>query len=96
MQFTHEEQRERWKVVMDIEFMSSEESGMDEDEEVIMVKCLPWRSDQVNELLKRIDDRINRDRSSQARRQVKKRISSLQTSSRAKPGPDYPAWLFKK
>ena len=77
---------------MDAEFMSSEESGMDEDEEVTMVKCLSWCRDQVNELLKCIDDRINQEKSSQAQQQAKKKVSSLQTS-RAKPGTDYPVYM---
>ena len=81
---------------MDTQIMSSEESDVNEDNEVIVVKPLPWRSEQVNDFLKRLDDRITKDRSPQAQRQAKKRVPSSVASLRLKPGSShYPAWLFK-
>ena len=54
MVFTDEKQRERWLYTMRIDMMSSEESGHEGDSEVMIVKTIPWRSDQVNRLLKKI------------------------------------------
>ena len=80
---------------MRMDTMSSEESGFEGDEEVIVVKLL-CRSDTVNEMLKRLDDKITSERSSQARRLAKTRVYSGQPSSRSKPIlGDLPKWLFK-
>ena len=43
-------QRERWKPAIHVDMMSNEGSATEGDEEVIMVKTLPWRSDQVNQI----------------------------------------------
>ena len=76
--------------------MSSEESQVEGDE-VIVVKPLPWRNDSVNQMIKRLDDKIMGERSSQARRQAKTRDYSTQPSSHAKPIlGDLPKWLFKE
>ena len=48
MTFTDERQRERWLSIMRIDMMSSEESGQEGDNEVMIVKALPWRSEQVS------------------------------------------------
>ena len=55
---------------MNEQLMSSEEGGVDGDEEVIMVKSLPWGSNQENEFLKRIDSKITVEQSAQAQRQA--------------------------
>ena len=62
--------------------MSSEESGQEGDEEVMVVKTLPWRSDQVNRLFKQLDDKTNVNRTPKARRQVIPRTFSGEPSSR--------------
>lgn len=95
--FSSEEQRERWQVVMDPGLMSSEESSIDEDNEVIVVKSIPWRSEQVNDFFQRLDRRIQTDKSPQAARQMKRRVTSALASSRPKPGSpsQYPAWVFR-
>ena len=96
MTFTDERQRERWLLPMNIEFMSSEESGQDGDEEVMVVNTLPWRSHQVNRLFKQLDDKTNVNRTPKARRQVIPRTFSGEPSSRPRPADDtFPAWLFK-
>ena len=40
MTFTEEQQRERWQTIMNTDFMSSEESGLESDEDVFFVKPL--------------------------------------------------------
>ena len=52
MTFTDEQQRDRWQPAIQIDMMSSEESGMEGDEEVMLIRPLPWRSEQVNRLMK--------------------------------------------
>ena len=47
---------------MDSGLMSSEESGVDKDNEVIPVKLIPWHNEQVNDFLQWLDRRIYTDR----------------------------------
>ena len=76
--------------------MSSEESGNEGEEQVIHVKPLPWRSEVVNKMMKKLDENIYQGRSAQAKRQLKQRVPSLMDSSRAKPQDESkPTWLFK-
>ena len=92
MVFSEEGQRERWKPAFHVDIMSSEDSATEGDEEVIMVKTLPWRSDQVNQMMKCLDDKIHSEKSAQAKR----RVASLSASSRSKPeSRNFPAWLFR-
>ena len=92
MVFSEEGQHERWKPAFHVDMMSSEDSATKGDEEVIMVKTLPWRSDQVNQMMKRLDDKIHSEKSAQA----KHRVASLSaSSSRSKPASgNFPAWLL--
>lgn len=96
MIFSEESQRERWKSAIHVDLMSSEDSATEGDEDAIMVKTLPWRSDQVNQMMKRLDDKINSDKSTQAKRQAKPRVASISASTRSKPSGSFPAWLFKE
>ena len=57
-----------------IKLMSSEESAVEGDVEVIQVKPLTWQSDKANDISRRLDDRILSDRSPQSRHQTMKRI----------------------
>ena len=76
--------------------MSSEESGNEGEEQVIHVKPLPWRSEVVNKMMKKLDENIYQGRSAQAKRQLKQRVPSLTDSSRAKPQDESkPTWIFK-
>lgn len=97
MTFTDERQREKWLLAMRMDIMSSEESEIEGDDDVIIIKPLPWRSNAVNEMIQRLDARIRENRSSQARRQAKTRDYSSLPSSRGKPIlGDLPKWLFKE
>ena len=97
MTFSDEKQRERWLCVMRIDMMSSEESGQEEDEEVILVKTFPWRSDQVNKLLKQLDQKISAERTPQARHQVIRRVIASDPSSCSVPDEEtLPCWLFSE
>ena len=75
--------------------MSSGESGNEGEEQVIHVKPLPWRSEVVNKMMKKLDENIYQGRSAQAKRQLKQRVPSLTDSSRTKPQDESkPIWLF--
>ena len=91
-----EGQHERWKPAFHVDMMSSEDSATEGDEDVIMVKTLPWRNDQVNQMMKRLDDKIHSIKSAQAKHQAKCRVASLSASFRSKPASgNFPACLFR-
>ena len=97
MTFTDEQQRDRWQPAMQIDMMSSEESGIEGDEEVMLIRPLPWRSEQVNRLMKQLDQKVESSRTSQARRQVINRVTSSEPSSRPMPlDGNIPPWLFRE
>ena len=50
-----------------LETMSSEDSEVDEEEEVLTVRPLPWRVSKVDMMLKRLDDDVKETKSPQAR-----------------------------
>jgi hypothetical protein len=87
-----EEKRTKWLSVIKNEFMSSEES--DEDDAMV-VHPLPWRSEYVNLMFKKIDEYCFAKKSPQARRQTKQRIIGS-PSRRVAPGTTEPVWAFKK
>ena len=96
MTFRDERQRDRWSVAMRMDMMSSEESDLEGDD-VICVKSLPWRSNQLCQLIKQLDQKIDSERSPQARQQLKARVFSGEPSSRPKPVAEddsLPSWLF--
>ena len=93
--FTEERQRTHWQAAIIKELMSSEESGNEGDEDVIHVKPLPWRSEVVNKMMTKLDEKINQGRSAQAKRQLKQRVPSLMESSRAKPQDESKPTIFK-
>lgn len=77
-----EEQREKWLKVMTNDFMSSEESG---EEDSINIRRLPWRSQYVDSMFKKIDSYSKAKKSSQAKRQLKVRRVSHDPSARLAP-----------
>ena len=90
-----ERDREKWKKVFHVNFMSSEESDDGED---IEVRPLSWRSDRVTTFLHSLDDKARDNKSPQARRQMKTRRVG-DPSSRVKPthdsrGQTLNPWMF--
>lgn len=93
----NERDKDKWKKVFHANFMSSEESDSN-DEEVIVVRQLPWRSNRVTTFLHSLDDKGREEKSPQARRQMKTRRMGT-SSSRIEPTSDAtgepPAsWMF--
>lgn len=86
-----EQARQKWLKVVTNEMMSSEESG---DEDTMIMHPLPWRSDYVTSMFRKIDAYAQARRSPQARRQMKSR-SEGSVSARSAP-PDLPSWSLKE
>lgn len=84
----NEQQKQKWLTVMTNEFMSSEESGSDDD---IVTHALPWRSEYVTRMFLRIDAYNKERKSRQAIRQTKQRRPGSD-STRPCPIPEYPDW----
>ena len=85
-----EKQRTKWLAVVKNELMSSEES---DDDDVIVVHPLPWRSEYVDKMFKKIDEYCFSNKSPQGKRQTKRITGS---PSRPTPACMEPVWAFKK
>ena len=72
VKFTVPKDREKWEKVLTLELMSSEDSGM-EDEEILVVRPLPWRSTRVDEMFDELDKKILSGKSPRSRLQMKRR-----------------------
>lgn len=80
---------------MQREVMSSEESEVEAGDEIVVVKKLPWRSDQLYTLIKIVDAKVAIDRTPQATQQAKKRIyRGVSTRPHPTINENMPAWLF--
>ena len=88
--FTDEHQQGRWLEVMKPDFMSSEESDID-GEDVLVIRTLPWRYSQVNQLMQKLDDKCFIEKQPLARRQTKRRTPS----SRPVPLRNVPGWAIE-
>lgn len=82
-----------WKSLMTIEIMSSDESGEEEGEEILLVHALPWLSETVTQFKMSLDHEIISSRTPQARRQMKKRLTGC-PSKRPVFG-NLPTWAIK-
>ena len=57
-----------------MEFMSSDESGTEEDNEVIISHPLPWLSPNVQHFKRKLDEAALKEKSPQAKRMIKSRV----------------------
>ena len=73
--------------------MSSDESGIEEGDEVLILKPLPWESAEVAHFKQALDDAALEEKSPQAKRQMKPRLRGTH-SARSKPCSEYPSWAF--
>lgn len=71
--------------------MSSEESDL-ENNDLIVVKPISWRSERVSSFFRRLDTKVISTKSTQSKRQRKERIESSQISTRLKPSLTLPDW----
>ena len=74
---------------LSVEMMSSEESEIDEEEEIPTVHPLPWRASKVDVMFKRLDEE---NKSPQARRQMKKRCIGSDSIRSCPLADKFPKW----
>ena len=72
--------------------MSSEESEIDEEDEVLTIHPLPWRSAKVDALFHKLDETTFKAKSPQARRQMKKRVLGTESSRSYPSSAGVPSW----
>ena len=75
------------------EFMSSDDSGSDDD--ACIVRPVPWRSRLVNSMFDRIDKYNSSNKTPQARHQMKSRVVGA-PSARPIPSGDFPEWAVTR
>ena len=96
-----EEGKEKWKEILKLSFMSSEESGEEIQQDgssksVMYVKPISWRSSTVNKFLRQLDHKIDKTKSTRAKLQTLPRLSACTISNREKPIGEFTAnhWGF--
>ena len=67
-----EEEKETWMGIMNATLISSDSSGEEEGEEVIIVHPLTWISADVAAFKKKLDDDTAKEKLPQASRQIKR------------------------
>lgn len=86
------EEKEEWMGVLKMTIMSSDSSGEDDGEDVLVVHPLPWLSADVSDFKCKLDEEIKKEKSPQARRQMKRRVVG---SASSRPCPsDLPSWAI--
>ena len=75
--------------------MSSDESGKDDDKEVIVSHPLPWLSANVALFKNKLDEAGLKTKSPQARRQMKDRVQGCPSLWPRPEGETLPSWVFK-
>lgn len=74
--------------------MSSDSSGEEDGDEILVVHPIPWISAAMTAFKCKLDEQIKQGRSPQARRQMKRRAIGL---SSTRPCPDdIPTWALKE
>ncbi|XP_062616427.1 uncharacterized protein LOC134278119 [Saccostrea cucullata] len=70
---------------LELSYMSSEEEVVSDDEQIFIVKPLPWRSEEYNKYMEDLDSKYERNQSSRSKRQMIKRVKGDIPSIRPKP-----------
>ena len=72
----------RWEQLLKIEYMSSEESGMDGEDDVLNVHDLPWRKPAVKRMFSTLDAESAKHKTPQSKRQMKRRVIGSNSTRR--------------
>ena len=72
--------------------MSSEESDVDNEDEVLTLHPLPWRAEKVDTLFRKLDEITLKAKSPQARRQMKKRVLGIESNRSTPSIAGVPSW----
>ena len=97
-----QEEKERSLQVLTLDFMSSEETGLESGSDsetprnkIFLNKPLPWRSQAANNLMESLDRKIVRRRSARAKEMCRTRRIG-EPSSRPMPENQPPAWAVNE
>ena len=85
--YRNDDDKKKWLDVLNISIMSSDDSDEDNGEDVIIVHPLPWLASEVVAFKSKMDEEINNEKTSQARRQTKRRVIGV-PSLRPEPPND--------
>ena len=87
-----EEERKKFVEILDLNYMSSEES---EGENTLKAKPLPWLTTTANQFKKTLDKEKEKQQNSQSKRQTKQKITG-EVSDRERPAAGGSGWVLKK
>ncbi|KAL5509965.1 hypothetical protein EMCRGX_G005420 [Ephydatia muelleri] len=101
-----QEQKQKFSAILQIEYMSSEESAEESGEDehmgkrlkvLLLLHTLPWRNQSVNEMFQSLDRKKARKRTPRAAEMCRKRVPwgaepSSPSGTTAKLPPSCPAW----
>ena len=93
-QYKTDKEREEWLGVMRPAFMSSDSSGEDDGEEVIIIHPLAWISSDVTLFKSKLDEEIRKEKSPQAHRQMKHRVVGSLSTRPCPTHHDFPSWTI--
>jgi len=94
VKFADPKDKGKWEKVLILELMSSEDSGTDDDDDILVVRPLPWRSSKVDQMFKELDKETLSGKSPRSRRQMKQRKTG-NPSKRPQCSIDgVPRWAF--
>ena len=94
MKFKKSSDAEKWRRVLISDMMSSEESDMDGEKEVLKVHSLPWRAVSVSRMFQALDKEAANQRTPQSRRQMKERVMGEESD---RPAPEITcSWALMK
>ena len=90
---TSDRNRKKWKEVLQLDNMSSEDTG---EENELIVRPLPWLSDRVNKFKDYLDKEGEKSLNSQSKRQKKKKTIGI-SSSRQRPNAtdSSSTWMYQ-
>lgn len=91
--YENEREKEKWRSILTMEFMSTDESSTEEGNDVLVSKPLPWEAASVAAFKAVLDNAALGHKSPLAKRQMKPRRKGI-PSDRPKPTGDYPDWAF--
>lgn len=86
--------KEKWEKVLIPDMMSSEDDDDDGGGEAIIIRQLPWRSSTLNDFFLKLDMQAMSQKSSQAKRQMKRRILGSASTHPKPVEKGIPQWAF--
>ena len=92
--YENDREKEKWRSILTMEFMSSDESCAEDGSDVLISKPLSWEAASVSAFKAVLDNASLSHKSPLAKRQMKLRRKGI-PSNRPKPTKDYPDWAFQ-